>query len=1045
MASETIQKLEPHRTMNLRGIDRMGAMGALWGASATGFSMSGVFRDQADFAVLTLWDADDYFGHWQTTKYLPDFDFTGMVLSFDIAFSGVQPFDSPMYPWVPYRSLSYIAENGESGTVDLQPYTTYASGANAKASATLAIYGSAPQPNDTVTVWYQNIAFQYEVSGSSAGITMSYFGGTPSKVHGLVIGSNIYNLTEDSGSGSTGAQIASGLAAAAAADPNGIATASANSVVVTPKLNTGAIVTVGDGGSDGNGTGDLWESTGDPSWLVAAQLAQQINNYNWTAGGVLLTLTATTAGNAITITSGAAGLDGNSVTLYTTNSSSRLYATPSVAPLTGGASSATWAVSIDFSALGITSLRQAWFTFAPQLAASAAYTDTEWTVTVTNWSVADPNGKRPLSIAGPGSVRVGSRDAWVNYSGSSWIEEASGEAGGTGWFHRGFAHRMSTPGDFVTVVYSCGETHDVYLGTSLYSDRGIVTVTIDGESPTTLDGFLGTVPSGPVVTRRKLFSGIAAGAHTVFLTLTSGHHGDTLHPLLGTWDVPSTGYYFYFDYLEAAIASDVLDPAVTYPTVMPATDWDTDHGYMLSPERLVWMLSRLGFAGQLDHYLGVFWWNQRTRGGGSFPSWVVTFGGTWASGDKAFLDIGGITLRKSVFAGDTTSTIAAHFCYFINSTFTGVWASVAGAVLTVTCRTPEWSFTPISYSNTSSAGTISATGSLSGGVEGVWQINDTITPVLNRAATDWHADFFAQVFVQGWAATASLSMELVNPPDATGHVYAQRFRDGTAVVTATGFGGLNSTQCTFNAVVRAYQQEAYKELAGLMATAGLVPWLQFGEFVWWFISNYDATANPSGGMAFYDADTAFFSAAVLGRPLATFLTVSDDPSVNAYADANYLRQLISGHCQAIATFVLSSYPTAKFEALFPLDVNYPSVVPIALSGGKLLAYVNLPSAWMAKLGSGLDRMKMEGLAFGATARNLTLAQQAIAFPTAAPMTWALADTAYMIPVFNGGCPWTLEFLATLAAGTPLVNLWAFDQFCLMSWPVPLPAPGAAAF
>ena len=104
--------------MHLRGVDRFGAMGSLWGASATGFSVSGVFRDMADFAVLMLWDADDYFGHWQSSKYLPDFDFTNMVLSFDVHASGVQPLDSPAYQWIPWRSLSYVLSDGQPGTVD---------------------------------------------------------------------------------------------------------------------------------------------------------------------------------------------------------------------------------------------------------------------------------------------------------------------------------------------------------------------------------------------------------------------------------------------------------------------------------------------------------------------------------------------------------------------------------------------------------------------------------------------------------------------------------------------------------------------------------------------------------------------------------------------------------------------------------------------------------------------------------------------------------------------------------------------------------------
>ena len=58
MPTEAIYKLEPHRTMYLRGFDRRGCAASLNNASASGFTVSGVFSDQADFAVLVLFDAD---------------------------------------------------------------------------------------------------------------------------------------------------------------------------------------------------------------------------------------------------------------------------------------------------------------------------------------------------------------------------------------------------------------------------------------------------------------------------------------------------------------------------------------------------------------------------------------------------------------------------------------------------------------------------------------------------------------------------------------------------------------------------------------------------------------------------------------------------------------------------------------------------------------------------------------------------------------------------------------------------------------------------
>ena len=71
-----------------------------------------------------------------------------------------------------------------------------------------------------------------------------------------------------------------------------------------------------------------------------------------------------------------------------------------------------------------------------------------------------------------------------------------------------------------------------------------------------------------------------------------------------------------------------------------------------------------------------------------------------------------------------------------------------------------------------------------------------------------------------------------------------------SVATDTGFGGLLSTQCTFSTTMQAYQEHAYAEMAGMMAAAGLTPWLQFGEFLWWY---YARVQNLAIG---YASDTA---------------------------------------------------------------------------------------------------------------------------------------------------------------------------------------------
>src|SRR5206468_1326167 len=49
-----LKKLQPHRTMHLRGFDGRGAAAALHSATDGGFTVSGYFVTASDFAVLML-------------------------------------------------------------------------------------------------------------------------------------------------------------------------------------------------------------------------------------------------------------------------------------------------------------------------------------------------------------------------------------------------------------------------------------------------------------------------------------------------------------------------------------------------------------------------------------------------------------------------------------------------------------------------------------------------------------------------------------------------------------------------------------------------------------------------------------------------------------------------------------------------------------------------------------------------------------------------------------------------------------------------------
>src|ERR1051326_5101787 len=114
---ERIYKLQPDRTLSLRGFDSFAAAASIHSASPSGFTVSGTFRDPADFAVAVLYDADNFYEH-PSIKYLPDFNFAGLTLNFDLNYTdGVQPIDSPKYNWIDWATLDCIRADGTSAQV----------------------------------------------------------------------------------------------------------------------------------------------------------------------------------------------------------------------------------------------------------------------------------------------------------------------------------------------------------------------------------------------------------------------------------------------------------------------------------------------------------------------------------------------------------------------------------------------------------------------------------------------------------------------------------------------------------------------------------------------------------------------------------------------------------------------------------------------------------------------------------------------------------------------------------------------------------------
>jgi hypothetical protein len=1051
--SERIYKLQPDRTLYLRGFDSFAAAASIHSASPGGFTVSGTFRDPADFAVAVLYDADNYFEH-PSIKYLPDFNFSGLVLNFNLAYSdGVQPIDSPKYNWIDWATLDCILTDDTRPQIRLFDNAMLVGDSFPAASATINIVtsGAGIQPFDCVTLWYENLSWDFIAPNSL----------DPSTVAQQL--ANQINSTDWATAGppyailatSNGPQISVTAARYGAVNLDGAAVTLADGAVFSGIL-PGASILIG-------GTSYTVASIQSPTQLTLTSSAPQASGLPYIAPR--------------------GGRDGNMIQIYALSKTATLATDQSQYQFAGGSSAVAWNVTLDFTALKIDSLRQCWLTFAPSLAYGAAYTATEWQAIFSNWTLSGDEDVKKLQIAGPGSVRIEENDQACTYTGTWTLSDNT-----QGFYSRYFAMATADPSATVTINYVCQLPHDLYCGTSLYSDRAVMSVQVNGDAATLLDCTLDT--NAALVTRRLMRKSVPAGRHTVTLSMR-------------------TPGAFYFDFLEAAVPTDVPDALAPRTGISPALDFDTDHSYKLSPARIHWIMDMLGYAGPMNEYLGVFWWNQRKLVGPTFPSAVISVGGIWAEHDVALLAVNGVTLHKDVLNTDTPATIAQHFAAYINESFVAAWASAgvsdSGVTLTITASSTAGAYAlSVSTAVTSAAGTFTVSQQPVDPVAGNWVIDDTVTPPINRATRDWHADFYALAAARNREVVTSCSMELVNPPDG----YAALFPDGqrTPVATATGFGSLVSNHCAIgNSKMLAYQTAVYRDIAGMQTAAGLTPALQYGEFLWWYFSfvqglpvGYSSFTAPisigtatahglatgdvvtisgvlgnsaangvwtisvtdpthftlngssgngsytgggsisGGGMAYYDDETMAAAQTALGRALNVFQTPNDNPTINNSADAIFLRNRLRDHVAALVADIRSAYPGVICEVLWPYDVNYPSPVGTPSVGGRLNRFINLPVEWQAQPQSGLDRMKAEALAFGTTLRDLNYAADAINLFIS--LGWPVNAVRYLVPIFGTAVPWYTELNLAIGAGLNTNNLWAFDHVCLYNLQVPEPPP-----
>jgi hypothetical protein len=628
--------------------------------------------------------------------------------------------------------------------------------------------------------------------------------------------------------------------------------------------------------------------------------------------------------------------------------------------------------------------------------------DIEWQVKISNLSV---TGDRALKVGGD-APRIEESDGRCRYEGF-WENYAYGAGWPTQWWSLGHAKRCA-PNDAqdqraVTIRYSYPREHDLYLGTWLGGDAGRIEVTIDSGTPVVHDLYLNDYNG--LAAMKKLAAALPGGTHTVEIRALFSKHP------------ASNGYYFYFDYLWPLEPQDPPDPSQVYPDVSLAIDFDTDHGYKKPPAWHVWHLKQLGFLGHADVYMGVFWDNKRRRIEATYPNCTVSIG-AWQEDQPLWTNLSGTTLYFSPGAGLETEDIAAHLRAMINVTFPGVWCTSEGGSIHISSRAPSYTF---SISASPQLSLSQGTPPLDQpGVEGDWEMIDTISPVMTHGARNWIRDLAREFKQAGIDASFAFSMECYLPPMAM----AARYWDGEPV-----FLPIPSHQMHFGPRVRNYLKQMYKECADEIAAADLPIVLQFGETQWWYFPN-------ASGMPFYDDDTKAAFQSRYGRPLHRFLANTDSPN-DDIESADFLRDRIWEYCAEVISYVRRFHPSAVFECLWPLDANQGKPAPDPAFRA-LDFHVNLPNEWKTSA-YGVKYFRSEGFDYDVWQKNARLMRQTLEFPL--KLGRPASECMYLAGIYGPPDPPMREAYGMWCnRGLYSFCFWAFDQFCLNSRSLPLEVP-----
>jgi hypothetical protein len=322
----------------------------------------------------------------------------------------------------------------------------------------------------------------------------------------------------------------------------------------------------------------------------------------------------------------------------------------------------------------------------------------------------------------------------------------------------------------------------------------------------------------------------------------------------------------------------------------------------------------------------------------------------------------------------------------------------------------------ISASNSGASFTVTASGAtLSRGMgptadrDSAWRTDLSAAPRLNRAVRDWNRSYFRALKAYGIDAVAAFSMELRHGDDSAAAGIAQRYPNGPVWVNTPAL------QTNFSPASTAFWQQVYLDMAQVMVEAGRSPYLQFGEVQWWY------KADDGSGMPFYDGFTKSGFQTAYGQPIALIPNQNADPALFP-RECAYLPGLVGQFTSNIMNFVRQSCPTARFEVLYPPDVNDTPLNRI----------INLPATYWTP--ANLACLKTENFTYTGD-RNLNKARESIGVPAA--LGFGPLQRSHLVGVGEYTTPWEKERLTAITAGVESVVLFALDQICLIGYNLPL--------